>query len=281
MAMPADSTHCAALVREADRDRYLAALFAPEAARADLFALYAFNAEIARVRDVAREPMPGEIRLQWWRDVVLGERDGEAAGHPVAAALRAAMTRHALAPEPLVALIDAHVFDLYGEPMGTRDDLDAYAIDTDGALFAAAARILGAEADHHAHHAGLAYGLAGILGGFGRDAARGRLFVPLEVLNRHGVDPANVLAGKAGAGLPAALDELRRHALRHLDAAAALPPVPTEALPAFLPVALVRPLLARLDDAGRDPFAPAALSGLRRQWLLWRAARNPARLFEK
>ncbi len=80
--------HCAALVREADRDRYLATLFAPAAQRNALFALYAFNVEITRVRDLAREPMPGEIRLQWWREALTGEREGEAAAHPVAAALR-------------------------------------------------------------------------------------------------------------------------------------------------------------------------------------------------
>ena len=86
--MQTNFEHCAALVREADRDRYLATLFAPAEHRDALFALYAFNVEIARVRDLAREPMPGEIRLQWWREVLSGERDGEAAAHPVAAALR-------------------------------------------------------------------------------------------------------------------------------------------------------------------------------------------------
>jgi phytoene synthase len=70
--------HCEALVRAADKDRFLSALFAPAHQRGPLFALYAFNAEIASVRDRAREPMPGEIRLQWWRDVINGERAGEA-----------------------------------------------------------------------------------------------------------------------------------------------------------------------------------------------------------
>ena len=65
-----NAAHCAALVREHDRDRYLATLFAPAETRDALFALYAFAAEIGRVRDVAREPMPGEIRLQWWRDAI-------------------------------------------------------------------------------------------------------------------------------------------------------------------------------------------------------------------
>ena len=65
-------------------------------ARDALFALYAFNLEIARVRDLAREPMPGEIRLQWWREVLSGERGGEAAAHPVAAALRETLARHGI-----------------------------------------------------------------------------------------------------------------------------------------------------------------------------------------
>ena len=84
--MPRYFDHCAALVREADRDRYLATLFAPAERRDALLAFYAFNIEIMRVREVAREPMPGEIRLQWWREVLSGEREGEGAAHPVAGA---------------------------------------------------------------------------------------------------------------------------------------------------------------------------------------------------
>src|ERR1700690_2414536 len=122
--MQSDFEHCAALVREADRDRYLAALFAPTSHRDALFALYAFNAEIARVREVAREPMPGEIRLQWWREVLSGEREGEAAANPVAAALRAALDRHKTAAHRLIALIDAHGFDLYDDPMPALADLE-------------------------------------------------------------------------------------------------------------------------------------------------------------
>ena len=79
--------YCADHLRETDRDRYLATLFAPADKRGALFALYAFDAEIVRVRDLARELMPGEIRLQWWREVLLGERAGEAAANPVAAAV--------------------------------------------------------------------------------------------------------------------------------------------------------------------------------------------------
>ena len=92
-------------------------LFAPAENRGALFALYAFNSEIARVRELAREPLPGEIRLQWWSDVLHGERGGEASANPVASALLAAIEQHHIAPVRLIDLIDAHRFDLYDEPM--------------------------------------------------------------------------------------------------------------------------------------------------------------------
>jgi phytoene synthase len=57
----------AELVRRHDRDRYMTALFAPAARREALFALYAFNYEIARVREAVTQPTLGQIRLQWWR----------------------------------------------------------------------------------------------------------------------------------------------------------------------------------------------------------------------
>ena len=277
--MPSNLTHCAALVREADRDRYLAALFAPARHREALFSLYAFNAEIAHVREVAREPMPGEIRLQWWREALLGERDGEAAAHPVAAALKETGARYNIAVDRLVALIDAHAFDLYDEPMTTLDALDHYGASTQGALFALVGKILGGEDDILTRHAGIAYAITGILSNLGRHAARRQLFVPLEVLERHKADGADILAQVATEPLRAALAELRRHARRQLAAARAeLDQADPRILPALLPVALVQPQLRRME-AGADPFMLPALPPWRRQWLLWRAARDPRRIF--
>lgn len=57
-------------LRDTDRDRYLACLLAPADKQRSLAALYAFNAEIARIRDLVHEPIPGEIRMQWWRDLI-------------------------------------------------------------------------------------------------------------------------------------------------------------------------------------------------------------------
>jgi phytoene synthase len=281
--MQADFDHCATLVRDADRDRYLATLFAPAKQRDALNALYAFNIEIARVREKVREPMPGEIRLQWWREVLSGERDGEAAAHPVAAALRETLARYNIAGERLIALIDAHTFDLYDEPMGTLDDLENYAGKTQAALFATAAEIIGRPGAAEAaltRHAGIAYSIAGILRALPVHAARRQLYLPLELLERHGVNREAIFARQAGAPLRATLGELRRHARRHLAAARAeLDAAPPEILPAFLPAATVGPALRRMERRGYEPFEVDQMPGWRRQWWLWRAARDPGRIF--
>ena len=116
--------HCEGLVRAADRDRFLTSLFAPAEHRPALLALYAFNLEIARVREVVDQPLAGEIRLQWWNDVLAGDGRGEIEAHPVASALRASAARYGLPPERLRTTISARRFDLYDEPMATLAELE-------------------------------------------------------------------------------------------------------------------------------------------------------------
>jgi phytoene synthase len=272
--------YCAELVRTADRDRFLSALFAPAEHRAALHALYAFNVEVARVREVAREPLPGEIRLQWWSEVLRGERAEEARANPVASALLTVIERYRLASTKLTALIDARCFDLYDDPMARLTDLEAYASKTSSALIALAAQLLASEnevTETVANPAGIAYAIAGLVRAFPLHAARRQLYVPLELLERHGVEPQDIFAGKSSKNLRAVFADLQDVARRHLLLAhQQIAMLPDAALPVFLPVALVRPSLDRL--ARCDPFAPAELSPWRRQWLIWRAARNPARI---
>jgi phytoene synthase len=273
--------YCAELVRTADRDRFLSSLFAPAEHRGALHALYAFNVEIARVREVAREALPGEIRLQWWSEVIGGVRAEEASANPVAAALLATLERYRLPATKLTGLIDAHRFDLYDEPMARLADLEAYARDTSAALLALAAQILaGAEGEGTvavADAAGMAQAIVGLLRAFPVHASRRQLYLPLDLLERHGVGPRDIFAGRSSKNLGAAFAELRDVAFGHLRAAHEnIASLPQAAQPAFLPIALVRPSLDRL--ARSDPFMPAEIAPWRRQWLIWRAARNPARI---
>ena len=270
--------YCAELVRTADRDRFIASLFASAERRGPLQALYAFNSELARVRDAARTALPGEIRLQWWADVINRERDDEAKANPVAAALLATIERHHLRREMLLDLIEARRFDLYDDPMIGLGDLETYMRRTSSSLISLATLILAeAEFEVVAGPAGLALGLAQILRAFPIHAARRQLYLPTEILDRHQVALHDLFAGRSSAGLAAAFADLRELARRHLASAApGIKALPQEAVPAFLPVALVRPWLDRSERS--DPFAPTELAPWRRQWLIWRAARNPARI---
>jgi 15-cis-phytoene synthase len=271
---------CDAEVRALDKDRWLADLFVPEPFRADILALHAFNAEIASTRERVSEPLPGEVRLQWWRDVLGTEGRREAVGHPVAAALLDVIARRKLPARPLIDLIDARIFDLYDDPMPSTGDLEGYCGETSSALLQIAAMILADGADPGtadlAGHAGIAYAVAGLLRAFAGHAARGQVYVPADMLAAEGVSRDDVVSGKGGAKLSLALERLRRLGLDHLAKAEALMgTAPTGVRPAFLPLALARLYLKRMDRLIADPYRVGLdVPQWRRQWALWRGARS-------
>jgi len=214
--------------------------------------------------------------------VLDGAGRGETAAHPVAAALLASIARYRLPHERLKALIEARRFDLYDEPMRTLADLEAYGQGASAGLIALAAHILAGDADIDAlsRQVGLAQAIIGLLAAFPLHAARGQLFVPLEILVRHGASREQVTGGQATPQLQAALAELRLYARRHLRAARQLlEAAPAAALPALLPVALAATMLARMERRGYDPFVPIAIAPWRRQLIIWRAANWPRRIF--
>jgi phytoene synthase len=276
--MDANYRHCENLVRAADKDRYLATLFAPADRRGPLFALYAFAQEIATVRDRAREPMPGEIRLQWWRDVLGGERGGEASANPVAAALMQTIARFALPAPHLLDLIEAHAFDLYDDPMPNLDVLDGYLRRTSATVFDLAALICGGPAEYAGERAGIAYGITALLRAFALHASRRQLFVPTLFLEQ-GATPEDIFAGESSPWLVNALGMLRTRAREHFAAfESRLADVPAAAMPTFLPVALVPGYLAVMARGDYDPFRTSVeVPQWRRQWTLWRAAGRYAR----
>ncbi len=235
------------IVRSHDRDRYISSLFAPDGKRGHLFALYAFNAEVARVRDVVSEPAIGLIRLQWWRDTI---ESGSSGGHPVAEALFAAIAEGGLPAQALLDLLAAHEFDLYQDRMPGLTDLEAYLGETHSRLIQMAAMILDREAAPEASEAaglaGVAQGLALILG----DPRHRDPFLP------EGMDVAGAVS----------------HARKRLaEAEALLPALPKSVLPAFLPVSLTGLYLGKIAKA---PDEMLNVSPLRRQIVMWWTARR-------
>jgi phytoene/squalene synthetase len=103
------------LVRAADRERFLGALFAPEPQRTGLLAVLAFDHELARTRTVTREPMLARIRLEWWREAVAeAAGTGKPRAQPIVESLSEIVRRHRLPVEDLVALIDAREEEIDG-----------------------------------------------------------------------------------------------------------------------------------------------------------------------
>ncbi|GGC55879.1 phytoene/squalene synthase family protein [Chelatococcus reniformis] len=271
--------HCQALLREGDRDRYLAILLAPPHKRAHLSALYAFSLDVARIREVAAQALAGEIRLQWWRDAVMGDARGEVSAHPIAAALLATIAAFRLPPQAFLDLLDARTFDLYDDPMPTVASLEGYCGETSSALLRLASFVLadgrdpgGADA---AGHAGVAYAIAGLLRAFPWHARRGQVYLPADVLDRHAVSRSEVVSGTDSDRLRAALADMRTLARRHFaQYVKTLPTLPPVVRMALVPAAVAPLYLDRMEAPRYDPFGTVVeVPQWRRQWRLWRAAR--------
>ena len=256
---PESARHAAEYLRANDRDRYLATLVLPAAARDSVTALYAFNADVASIRDRAREAAAGEIRLQWWIDALTGEGHGAVRQNPLADALLDAVAEFGLPVPAILRLIEARRFDLYDDPMPDMPTFEGYAGETASALYQLAAMILNTgrpvEPGDAAGHLGVAHALTGHLRAFGYNASKGRIIVPRDVLTTCGVTETDIRAGKASENLSVALTRFVDLASQHLDKAdGAINALPKSLRPAFAPRAVLRAQLHALDlDA---PFQP-------------------------
>ena len=252
---PDDIAYLTALVRSHDRPRYYATLFAPAARRADLFALYGFAAEIARIPDLVSEPGLGEIRLKWWQEALASAAYAPGTGDtPAIRALSGAISDHALPLAAFEAMLEASAFTLYADPPATLTDLEGRLGETESALFQLAALIMGADAPASADaagHAGVAYGLARRLAVFASERARGRTMLPAELLTGAGLSPDDIYAQPPPAALGGPVATLVEVARGHLaQAGKHLAALPAELRPVFLPLAVARPLLERAERLG-------------------------------
>lgn len=276
MSAPADDF--SDQLRRSDYDRYLSTLYAPVEKRPALTALYAFNAEIAAVRDRVREPMAGEIRLQWWRDALADLSGQSAAGHPLAAALVGVIVEHRLPTAAFDRMLEARVFDLYDDPMPSRTDLEGYLGETASTLIQLAAMILDRQAAEsvadQAGHAGCAQGIAGLLRLLPIHRARGQCYVPADILAAAGTTRDAFFAegnDDAAGRVVAAMVALGREHWSAFQAKAGS--VPAGLRPAFLPAGLSPAYLDAVSRAGsRALRASADIAFWRRQWTMLRRA---------
>lgn len=257
---PEDRAYCADQVRRFDNDRYLMTLFAGGAARDDLLALYAFNLEVAKVREIVREPMMGRIRLQWWRDCIAEIYAGGERRHQVAQPLAAAIRRCHLPRVYFDRLLEAREADMDDSPPTDLRALTSYAEATSAPLGLLALQVLHPAANRDAQSAiqqvWTVWSLVGLLRAVPFHARSRRLYLPQSLLAGQGVAIGDLFELRQPPALATVVCAVAAEARRHLQEARALArALPRRTLPAAMPATLAARYLRRLEAAGHDVFS--------------------------
>jgi phytoene/squalene synthetase len=266
--------YCLQQIRRYDRDRTLTVLAAPQQAAADLAVLYAFNLEIALVRDSVTEPMLGRIRLQWWREALEGVYEGNPRQHAVLQSLAALNARTPLTRTYFERLIDARETEFDEVIPADMAALESYADATSGDLLRLAAEAAGldpasGDCAELVRRVGLGFGLTGIARATLYLARRRQTLLPQNLIGKHGVSLDRLYELKPQPGLNAAIAELAATARSHLDAAKRSP-APKPLLPALRIGTLALAHLARLQQRNHDLFDPRSIEASPRD--IWRIA---------
>jgi len=212
--------------------------------------------------------------------VIAGERDQEAAGAPVALALRSAMADVALPVVLLEAMLDAQLTELAPDEPFDLAAFQAFAQESEGARLRLASRIAAQGRDLDAADAcgpaGLALAIRRLLATLPFKAGRAHVLFPADVAERHGAGAADFSARRASEGVVAASAEMRALARENLvEAERRLAASAKDIIPAFAPLGGVRIDLDRLERNAAAPFEPARMaSPLMRLWAIWRWTRR-------
>lgn len=268
---PSGAADCRDLARRFDYDRFMATLFVHRHARPVLWTLLAFNAEVARTREVVSEPMIGQIRLQWWREVIdMALAGGPVREHPVVKPLTWAIREQRLEPALLLDMIEARERDLDPAPLADKAALTDYVEGTAGSLSVAMARAINGGdrplADGAAGALGRGWALVGVLRSARFHAGRGQQLIPKSLLDAAGAGPRDLLNGRASDGVRAAVRQVAEMARRELQSAQRTG-APSDRLLVLKSVATA--YLRRFEQRRFDPFAEGTeISPSRLQWIM-------------
>ncbi len=269
--------YCLQHLRENDKFAYLTTLLIPYAHRRDIVILNAFQVEIARIRFMVTEAIPGEIRLQWWRDA-LNQNQTEAKANPLAEALLEIIEKHNLPKQDFDKILLARAFDLYNDPLPLWSDFETYAGETRSLFLRLTCLVCGIKPSKNlataCGHAGIALAIQQILQNFACDAARGQIYIPSDVLIRAGADKEKIINGEMHEGLKVTLNDMAKLGREHYNSASlALSSLPKDAKIALgLSLACILPVFKIFEKEGFNPYKKSShLSQINQQWLLMKA----------
>ncbi|MEO0383253.1 MAG: squalene/phytoene synthase family protein [Pseudomonadota bacterium] len=267
-------------LRTHDFEWYAALQFAPAGKRPALMALFAYLAEVARIRSLVSDPMPGEIRLQWWRDTLSGTAHGAVEANPLAASLLQAMETHAMPAAPLLAVLDARTFDLYDDAMPSTADFEGYSGEAWSGPMSLSASVLAGESPARfadvAGHGGVALGAARTLLTFSQWAGRDQCFLPADLMQAHKLERDMFVQRRVTPALTETLRAFASYGLDHLDKARTAASDNSDgAKVVWLPLALTRQTLQDATSWSLNPFVrPLTRPRWQKLFRLWRASKR-------
>lgn len=270
-----NNEHCRLLVAKFDHDRYLTTLYAPSEKRQALYALYAFNYEISRIRETVSEPMLGEIRLQWWREAIEGIFQDTVRSHDVLQPLAVAVADYDLPQDILLDLIEGRRQDIYDDSPEDMPALEDYLQKTAGNIACLAVHILGQkDNDDMARHLGIAWGYVGIIRAIPYHMSLKKNYVPLDIMVKYDIAPAKFLSPDDPVEVKSVVQILCQKAEEHLKYLSDnKKSINADARSAYLLSALTRGYLRTIKQADYNPFRLMEKAGaFSRQWQLLTSA---------
>jgi 15-cis-phytoene synthase len=254
---------------------YYAFLFLPSTQRAAITAFYAFCREVDDVVDEVSDPSVAQTKLAWWEREVRQAFAGQAS-HPALQALMPHAQTFSITAEHLLAVVEGCRMDLSQSRYLDYAGLRHYCHLVAGVVGEVSARIFGPQDPHvdaYAHTMGLAFQLTNIIRDVGEDAMRGRIYLPIDELQRFDVKAQDLLQRQHSPAFVALMQfqAQRAHALYEQ----ALQELPSEhrrhQKPGLMMASIYRTLLREIEASNFDVLKHRiALTPLRKLWLAWK-----------
>ncbi|MGF6238808.1 phytoene synthase [Paraburkholderia sp. GAS38] len=259
---------------------YYALRQAPAGRQPLLTALFALRREFEETVKETSDPAIGRTKLAWWQNEIAALAAGTPS-HPVSKALAAHLGGGVEAAYPaLQTLLAGFEMDLDQARYLDYPNLRRYLQSVGGTFAALVARASArhpAEAEAWAAPLGHALMLAQLVAELGNDARHGRIYIPIDEMQRFNVTAADLINRKYSEAFTELMRFQTSRARDAIQAALAALPAGERRTQRTLRAqgALA---LAQLDEIERDGYhvlhQRIALTPIRKLWIAWRAARQ-------
>jgi phytoene synthase len=267
--------YCQKRAADSGSSFYYSFLFLPAQRRRAITALYAFCREVDDVVDECPDPQLAATKLAWWRQELAKLYAGQPE-HPVTQALLPVLGEFNLPQEQLLEIIDGMEMDLQQTRYLDFKALSLYCYRVASVVGLLAAEIFGTQdrqTQKYAHDLGMAFQLTNIIRDVGEDARRGRVYLPIDELQRFDVPVADILNARQTDNFRRLMEfQIERAEQYYAQAMAALPAIDRKAQrPGLVMAAIYRTLLEEIKRDGCLVLTQrTSLTPLRKLWIAWR-----------